>query len=134
MKILKSKSGMTLVEIIVAILVLGIISISFASCFATAARILNRATLYKNASSTTSSTLELEEVQTSKDPNVSASFEYTDSSTITYSYKNGATEGNLSAVGLYGLSNDSGTGLTYKEFYPNNFDFEVEASDIETND
>ena len=96
--------------------------------------ITNKANQFKNASTTTSSTLELEEVQTSKDDAVSTSFDYTDTSTITYNYKKGTTEGQLSAVGLYGLSEEAGTGLTYKEFYPNNFQFEVEAEDIEENE
>lgn len=131
MNVLKNKNGMTLVEMVVGIAVMAIVGVTLVTGFSGAANITNKANQFKNASTTTSSTLELEEVQTSKDDAVSTSFDYTDTTTITYTYKNGATEGQLSAVGLYGLSEESGTGLTYKEFYPNNFQFEVEADDIE---
>ena len=134
MNILKNKSGMTLVEMVVAIGIMALVGITLVTGFTGAANITNRAMLFKNASTTTSSTLELEEVQTSRDEAVSTSFDYTDTSTITYNYKKGSTEGQLSAVGLYGLSEEAGTGLTYKEFYPNNFQFEVEAEDIEENE
>ncbi len=130
MNVLKSKGGMTLVEVVIAILIFSIVGITLISGFSTAANITTKGMRYKNASTNTSSTLELEEVQTSKDVNVTTTFGYTDSSTITYSYKNGTVEGELSAEGIYGLSKETGTGLTYKEFYPNILQFDVAADDI----
>ena len=71
MKALKNKKGMTLVEMIIGILLLAIAGIMLAQSFASCANIINRATLYRNASDATSSSIELQEEQDSKDAYVS---------------------------------------------------------------
>lgn len=81
MKILNSKSGMTLVEIILSVLILGIAAVSLAVCFSSVASIFNRATLLKNASAATSTAVELlDDTREVKDEDVDVDF---DSSIIT---------------------------------------------------
>ena len=63
MKVLNNNKGLTLVEIVLAILILGMSGLMLATTFSSAMRILNRATLYKNISSSAAATVELEEEQ-----------------------------------------------------------------------
>ena len=136
MKVLNSKSGMTLVEMVLAILILGIGSIMLTECFSSAARMTNRATLYRNASVAASSTLELEEEYGSNDPEVNISYNTKDPGVpivIKYKENENGPEKNFELEGNYGEANDSGTGLTYREFYPDNFSFNVIADPVTSN-
>ena len=132
MKLLKNNSGMTLVEVIVSVLVLAIVVMMLASGFAGAANMTNRATLFRNASVTTSSSLEVEEAVESDDSQVSVTYDCVDATEdIKMTYKKGSKEGTLKQGGQYASANDSGTGLTYREFYPDNFSFNVPATPVE---
>lgn len=54
-----NKSGMTLVEIVIAMAILAICGVALVSSFTTSFRILNRATMYKNESAASSEAIEL---------------------------------------------------------------------------
>ena len=132
MKALKNKKGMTLVEMIIGILLLAIAGIMLAQSFASCANIINRATLYRNASDATSSSIELQEEQDSKDANV-----YVDLSTdtsvktirIVGKKKNGTTI-NKTVNGELIVGSDTGkSSLTYREFLPGTFDFVINAEE-----
>lgn len=132
MKALKNKKGMTLVEMIIGIMLLAIAGIMLAQSFASCANIINRATLYRNASDATSSSIELQEEQNSKDANVSVDLR-TDTSVKTIRIvgkkKNGATI-NKTVNGELIVSSDTGkSSLTYREFLPGTFDFVINAEE-----
>lgn len=118
MKTLKNNSGMTLVEIVLSILILGIGTMMLATCFSSAARITNRATMLKNASLAASSSIEVEDTVTSKDPNVDVAYSQSESPKVTISYTKNGSEGKFEQSGQYAEAKDSGTGLTYREFCP----------------
>lgn len=132
MKALKNKKGMTLVEMIIGIMLLAIAGIMLAQSFASCANIINRATLYRNASDATSSSIELQEEQNSKDANVSVDLR-TDTSVKTIRIvgkkKNGATI-NKTVNGELIVGSDTGkSSLTYREFLPGTFDFVINAEE-----
>ena len=132
MKALKNKTGMTLVEMIIGILLLAIAGIMLAQSFASCANIINRATLYRNASDATSSSIELQEEQDSKDANVSVDLS-TDTSVKTIRIvgkkKNGTTI-NKTINGELIVGSDTGkSSLTYREFLPGTFDFVINAEE-----
>ncbi len=132
MKALKNKKGMTLVEMIIGILLLAIAGIMLAQSFASCANIINRATLYRNASDATSSSIELQEEQDSKDANVSVDLS-TDTSVKTIRIvgkkKNGTTI-NKTVNGELIVGSDTGkSSLTYREFLPGTFDFVINAEE-----
>lgn len=77
MKTLKNNKGVTLVEIIVGVLIFAIASITLVQGFVTSANIINRATLYKNASAAASSSVELQEAQDSSDSDVNVALQST---------------------------------------------------------
>lgn len=77
MKTLKNNKGVTLVEIIVGVLIFAIASITLVQGFVTSANIINRATLYKNASAAASSSVELQEAQPSSDSDVNVALQST---------------------------------------------------------
>lgn len=131
MKTLNNKSGMTLVEVILAILILAMGAMMLAEGFSSAARMTNRATHYRNASAATSSTLEVEEEVESKDPNVDVNLDYNDASSgITITYKKNGVDKTLTLPGQYAISNEQSTDLTYREFCPDNFSFVVPAEPV----
>ena len=131
MKTLKNNAGMTLVEIVLSIMILAIGAFMLAEGFSASARINNRATNLKNSSLAASSTLEVEEVVESNDPAVDVSYETKDGGEITISYKDAdGSNKTLKQSGEYAEAEDSGTGLKYKEFYPNNFSFDVPATPV----
>lgn len=70
MKTLKNNKGVTLVEIIVGVAIFAIASVALVMGFVSSANIVNRATLYKNASAAASSSVELQEKQDSADDSV----------------------------------------------------------------
>lgn len=132
MKALKNKKGMTLVEMIIGIMLLAIAGIMLAQSFASCANIINRATLYRNASDATSSSIELQEEQDSKDANVSVDLS-TDTSVKTIRIvgkkKNGTTI-NKTVNGELIVGSDTGkSSLTYREFLPGTFDFVINAEE-----
>lgn len=132
MKALKNKKGMTLVEMIIGIMLLAIAGIMLAQSFASCANIINRATLYRNASDATSSSIELQEEQGSKDANVSVDLR-TDTSVKTIRIvgkkKNGTTI-NKTVNGELIVGSDPGkSSLTYREFLPGTFDFVINAEE-----
>ena len=127
--------GETLIEIIIATVILAICSLMLASGFASASKIANKATLYKMESSTISSSIELEEKQDSSNTTYSVTnFGYKEATsglTLTY-VKNGQTK-TTTVKGRYvtGTANNSSgdAKLTYSEFLSNNFSFTVPAED-----
>ena len=132
MKALKNKKGMTLVEMIIGIMLLAIAGIMLAQSFASCANIINRATLYRNASDATSSSIELQEKQNSKYSNVSVDLR-TDTSVKTIRIvgkkKNGTTI-NKTVNGELIVGSDTGkSSLTYREFLPGTFDFVINAEE-----
>ncbi len=118
MKTLKNNSGMTLVEIVIAILILGIGSMMLATCFTSAARMTNRATQLKNASLAASSSIEIEEAVESQDPDVEIDYNQSESPKITISYTKNGDNKTLQQSGQYAEAKDSSTNLTYREFCP----------------
>ena len=131
MKTLKNNAGMTLVEIVLSIMILAIGSFMLAEGFSASARINNRATNLKNSSLAASSSIEVEEVVESNDPAVDITYDTVDAGQITISYKDsdGVTK-SFKSNGQYAEAEDSGTGLKYKEFCPDNFSFEVPADPV----
>ena len=119
-----NNKGLTLVEIVLAILILGISSLMLATTFSSAMRILNRATLYKNMSTSAAATVELESSQDSLIPD---EYEVSDDSEdanikityikegVTYSGDNGVP---INGRYFYGIvnSDSSSAHITYKEF------------------
>ena len=131
MKTLNNKSGMTLVEIVLSIIILAIGSLMLASGFSTSARINVRATTLRNSSTTASSTLEIEEAVQSSNPDVNVTYDTIDAGEITITYKDANNqEKTFKQNGQYAEAEDSGTGLKYKEFHPDNFSFEVPADPV----
>lgn len=131
-EILNNKKGMTLVEMIIGIALLAIAGIMLVQSFASCANIINRATLYRNASDATSSSIELQEKQVSRDSNVSVDLQ-TDSNVksikIVGKKKNGATI-NKTVNGELIVGTDNGKSeLTYREFLPGTFEFVINAEE-----
>lgn len=131
MKTLKNNAGMTLVEIVLSIMILAIGAFMLAEGFSASARINNRATNLKNSSLAASSTLEVEEVVESNDPAVEVSYGTVDAGQLTIAYKDSdGVSKTFTQNGQYAEAEDAGTGLKYKEFYPDNFSFDVPADPV----
>ncbi len=132
MKALNNKKGMTLVEMIIGITLLAIAGIMLVQSFASCANIINRATLYKNASDATSSSIELQEKQESRDSDVSVDLS-TDTSVKTIRIvgkKQNGTAINKTVNGELMVSTDTGKSkLTYREFLPGTFEFVINAEE-----
>ncbi len=146
MKVLSNKKGLTLVEIVLAILILGMSATMLALTFSSAMRILNRATLYKNISTSAAASVELEDAGFEKNDDreneqgpigadtydVSVARDTNDSITITYT-KDGATKTTTSnGLFMYGTASkdDANVNLRYKEFLPQNYSYNVPATPI----
>ncbi len=125
MKTLNNNKGLTLVEIVLAILILGMSATMLALTFSSAMRILNRATLYKNISASAAATVELEEKQ---EPIGGETFDVDiaqSDGTLTIVYtKNNVPDQKIEMIGqyTYGLAekDDVNAHLRYKEFIPEN--------------
>ena len=129
MKILNSKSGMTLVEIVLSILILSIGSLMLASGFSTSARLNTRARHLRNSSVAASSSLEVEQAMDSSDPDVEINYDVKSSNALTIKYKVGNEEKTFIQKGQYAIANDTkGSNVGYKEFYPSNYIFDVDAT------
>lgn len=142
MKTLNNK-GMTLVEMVLAILILGIAGIMLVESFVSSMNIINRATLLKNASTAASNSVELQNVQTSPDKDVKIAWDNTlnKNGESKIKIKATATKENANSrdieceiVGTYIVAHETnGTNLRYREFLPNDFSFNVPASSVDGN-
>ena len=126
--------GMTLVELILAAVILAISGVMLATTFSSAMRIMNRATLYKNVSATAAETVELAEEQEPVE-----NFTYDVSSqekngTLTISYTKDGVDATTTMNGQYYLATvqqaDQRADLTYKEFLPSNFSYDLPATPV----
>ena len=132
MKTLNNK-GMTLVEVVLAILILGIGAMMLAEGFTASARMTNRATRYRNASVAASSSIETEEAYPSSDPSVTITYQKSNSNeSITIKYKEGNADKTIVQKGKYSEANDSNSSLTYKEYTPYSDTFDVSAEAVTT--
>ncbi len=122
-KTLSDNKGFSLVEVIIGIALLAIASIMLIQGFVTTANIVNRATLYKNASAVVSSTVELQEKQETVDANVEAALSSQESSiTIKGKRSNGLTV-QVETDGEIFVGTDEGDSeLEYREFVPGVYD------------
>lgn len=135
MKTLNNK-GMTLVEMIISIVILGMAATMLVQSFVSSMNVINRATLYRNASATIASSIETEDAEVSKDPNVKSEVKYTSAAVkpVKVVLQNGTQ---LQVSGSYieskdvGSTGNNGTGLKYHEFLPSNYGFEVPASPVD---
>lgn len=128
MKRLDNK-GMTLVEMILSILILGIASVMLVESFVSSMKIVNRATLYKNASSAVSSSIELDSEQTSKDAAVKTKITHTSaqSNPVKLTINGGSS---VEVKGEYIECADIGgsTKLKYHEYLPSNYSYDIPAN------
>lgn len=120
MKTLKNNKGVTLVEIIVGVLIFAIASITLVQGFVTSANIINRATLYKNASAAASSSVELQEAQPSSDSNVNVALQSTsDNLKISGVRDNTGRTVTTTVEGSMVVGVDNGNSkIRYREFVP----------------
>ena len=134
MKVLNNNKGLTLVEIVLAILILGMSGLMLATTFSSAMRILNRATLYKNISSSAAATVELEEEQDVIGGDTYYVGIAEENSTVTITYeKDGATKTTtMSGQYMYGSAEkaDADAHLRYKEFLPSNYSYDIPANPV----
>lgn len=103
-----NKKGFTLVEVIVSVALLSIITILFATAFATSLDILNKATIKTNNVNQAAAGIEQQKA------GVTNSTTSTDSS-ITINFENGQTTGQIQGK-LYSNTNND---VTFKSFVPN---------------
>lgn len=108
-----NNKGMTLVEIVIALCILGIVGITFASGFASTAKVLNMATLYKNESAAASNAVELQ------DKNSGTVFSDKDDSIV---FSNGQKKITVSGQLITNDTSNSQTELRYKEFISGSFE------------
>ena len=132
MKRLDNK-GMTLVELILAAVILAMSGLMLATTFSSAMRILNRATTYKNVSASAAETVEVAEKQDTINGQTFTVNTQEKNGTLTISYGGSAT-GSFEMSGQYYTANaskgDEKAALTYKEFLPSNFSYELPASPV----
>lgn len=125
--------GMTLVEMIIGIVLLAIASIMLVNGFVAAARMVERAALYKNASATSSSVIELQndaEVS-SVDGNVDIKLSRNGGNITVKGKKSNGQAIAYSIAGEYIAGADEGaSSLVYREFLPGSFDFDVPAIEV----
>lgn len=124
---MKSKTlnnkGFTLVEIIIGILLLAIASVMLVQGFVSTANIVNRATLYKNSSAAASSSVELQEKQTSADDSVDIALSSQESTiTIRGSRANGTPIQVQSNGEIFTGTDNGDSELTYREYVPGVYD------------
>lgn len=128
--LIKNKQGMTLVEIVCAILILGIMVSMFSSGVITATRILTRAIHYKNSSSATASTVETGFIEESNDPKVSVSVDTQTNTPVIIALSDGTniySYGNYMVAEDVGSNGSNGTFIKYKEFLPSSYSYDVAA-------
>lgn len=106
-----NNKGMTLVEIIISLVILGMIGVTFTECLVSSARIINRATLYKDESAKASAAVEIQDTSNTNVVDGTMKFKTSDNKVVT-------------APGEY-ISNKPDdtsveTGLIYKEFVAGN--------------
>ena len=134
MKVLNNNKGMTLVEIVLAIVILGMAGLMLATTFSSAMKILNRATLYKNISASAASSVELEEKQDAIGGDTYNVDIAEENSTVTITYtKDGATKTTtMSGQYMYGSAekSDIDAHLKYKEFLPSNYSYDIPANPV----
>lgn len=134
MKVLSNNKGMTLVELILAAIILAMSGIMLASTFSSAMRILNRATLYKNVSATAAETVELAAEQEPVENFTYDVGSQEKNGTLTITYRKDNADGTTTMNGQYYLATvqQGGTnvGLTYKEFLPSNFSYDIPATPV----
>lgn len=124
MNTLKNNKGITLVEIIVGVAIFAIASVALVQGFVSSANIINRATLYKNASAAASSAVELQDTEDVSSPDSSVSVELvTSSGTLKIKGTRGDNGESVTATveGSLYSGVDKGTGksqINYKEFVP----------------
>lgn len=129
--------GVTLVELVLGILILGICAIMLATCFSGALSIINRATLYKMESSTAASSIELEEKQETESDDYSVTglkYKSIPAEGIQLTYKENGVSKTSMIQGQYLIATVEGTSdtkLSYKEFLSSNISFNVNAEDAE---
>ena len=134
MKVINNNKGLTLVEIVLAIVILGISGLMLATTFSSAMRIINRATLYKNISTSAASAVELEDTEDAinKDAYSTAINEENATITITYTKDGETASTNISGQFMYGSAGDNGANahLRYKEFLPSNYSYDIPADPV----
>lgn len=119
MKTLKNNKGVTLVEIIVGVAIFAIASIALVQGFVSTANIVNRATLYKNASAAASSSVELQEEQASVDKSVDIALSsQAKSITITGKRADGRTITATIDGEIFSGKDDGASEINYREFVP----------------
>ena len=129
MKIIRNQKGLTLVELVLGIVILGISATMLALTFSSALRIVNRATLYKNVSATAAASIELEAKQDPISGNTYVSSIDHETADLEVKFKKAADpiEKTMDMEGqfLYGLvdQNDANIHLKYKEYLPSNYGF-----------
>lgn len=106
-----NNKGMTLVEIVISLLILGIIGVSFTECIVSTTRIINRATLYKNESAKASAAVEVQDTTKTDIAEGTFKFKTSDNKSVT-------ATGEYVSNKIEGTSTE--TGLTYKEFVSGN--------------
>ncbi len=128
MKTLKNNKGITLVEIIVGVAIFAIASIALVQGFVSSANIINRATLYKNASAAASSSVELQEEQDSVDTSVDIDLSSQAKAITIKGKKANGTAINVTVNGdVYSGTDNGKSQIHYREFVPGGYDIlEVE--------
>lgn len=123
MKTLNNNKGFTLVEMIIGILLLAIASVMLIQGFVTTANIVNRATLYKNASAAASSSVELQERQEAASADVDIDLSSQESSiTIKGTRANGASVQVESSGEIFIGTDEGDSELQYREYVPGVYD------------
>ncbi len=128
MKTLKNNKGITLVEIIIGVAIFAIASIALVQGFVSSANIINRATLYKNASAAASSSVELQEEQDSVDASVDIALSSQGKAISIKGKKANGTAVNVIVNGdIYAGIDNGKSEINYREFVPGGYDIlEVE--------
>ncbi|MBQ6752336.1 MAG: prepilin-type N-terminal cleavage/methylation domain-containing protein [Clostridia bacterium] len=133
MKKLDNK-GLTLVELILAAVILAISGLMLATTFTSAMRIMSRAILYKNVSATAAETVELAEEQEPVENFVYDVDSSEKNGTLTITYKKDNVDSTTTMSGQYYFAevskDDERVGLTYKEFLPSNFSYDIPAAPV----
>ncbi len=123
MKTLKNNKGVTLVEIIVGVAIFAIASIALVQGFVSSANIINRATLYKNASAAASSSVELQDEQDSVDESVDIALSSQGKSIIIKGKRSNGTAINTTVNGsIYEGVDNGASQIHYREFVPGGYD------------
>lgn len=119
MKTLKNNKGITLVEIIVGVAIFAIASVALVMGFVSSANIVNRATLYKNASAAASSSVELQEKQDSADASVNIALSSQEKAiTVKGKRANGTTITTTIDGEIFSGKDNGSSEVHYREFVP----------------